>query len=264
MSAAQPLIRHREGAGPPLVLRHGLGLSWRSWTPVLARLAGRHDVIALDLPGFGSAPALDGEPTIGAIADAVAAEPDGLGLERPAFAGNSLGGSVALELARRGRAARVVVLGPAGLETQAERVAVIGLNETQRAVFVAAAPMATFLTQHPGSRAALLSWLHGRAWRLEPDDAAREIRDFAWCPGFHATLRHATSTWAPEQLREVGVPVRVCLGSRDLVIGAISGPRQVEAIPGAELVRLPGCGHVPMPDDPDLVADAIADGPDPA
>ena len=49
------LTRLREGAGEPLVLLHGLGLSWRSWKPVIPALAERHDVLALDLPGFGTA-----------------------------------------------------------------------------------------------------------------------------------------------------------------------------------------------------------------
>jgi pimeloyl-ACP methyl ester carboxylesterase len=41
------------------------------------------------------------------------------------------------------------------------------------------------------------------------------------------------------------------------VIGGPTAPRFAAAIPGAELVALPGCGHVPMSDDPDLVAGAI-------
>ena len=50
------LTRHRGGSGQPLVLVHGLGLSWRSWQPVLDALEGRHDVVAIDLPGFGDSP----------------------------------------------------------------------------------------------------------------------------------------------------------------------------------------------------------------
>ncbi len=244
-----------------LLLLHGLGLTGRSWTPVRGLLEQHHErVLAPDLAGFGTEPALDGRsPTVGALADVVEAGLDRDGIGRVAVAGNSLGGSVALELARRGRAERVVVLGPAGMESAPERVAVMGLNETLRGVFTAAAPMATFLTVHPGSRAALLGSLHGRPWKVEPEDAAAEIRAFASAPGFHDTLRHAAGTWAESDLSGVDVPVRICLGSRDLLIGAISAPRYVAAIPGAELVALPGCGHVPMHDDPDLVARVIVE-----
>src|SRR5689334_17801657 len=104
------LTRHRGGSGPPLVLIHGLGLTWRSWLPVLGALEAHHDVVALDLPGFGASPPLpaDVSPTPRALADRVVAELDRLGLDTPALAGNSLGGWVALQLAARGRACRVV------------------------------------------------------------------------------------------------------------------------------------------------------------
>jgi pimeloyl-ACP methyl ester carboxylesterase len=250
-------MRFRDGSGEPLVLLHGLGLSWRSWKPVLGLLSAAHEVLALDLPGFGSAPVLPGDPTVAALADAVAAELDSAGLGTVAVAGNSLGGSVGLELARRGRATRVVVVGPAGMERQAERLGVITLNETQRAVYSAASSMATYLASNTGSRTALLGWLHGRPWNMAPEEAAAEIRDFAGAPGFHATLRHATGTWAPEELSGIDIPVRICRGHRDLVIGALSAPRYVAAIPGAEAITLPGCGHVPMADDPDAVVAAI-------
>jgi pimeloyl-ACP methyl ester carboxylesterase len=168
-----------------------------------------------------------------------------------------MGGSVALELARRGRATGVVVLGPAGMETPAERLGVIALNETQRAAYRMAAPIAGPVAANPVSRAALLGWLHGRPWRIGAADGAGEIRDFAGAPGFHAALRRVTGTWVSSQLAEVRVPVRVCLGSRDLLLGAPNAPRFVAAIPDASLVQLPGCGHVPMADDPARVAAAI-------
>jgi pimeloyl-ACP methyl ester carboxylesterase len=250
------LTRAREGAGEPLLLLHGLGLSWRSWKPVLPRLAARHDVLALDLPGFGTAPPAPA-PTIGILADAVERELDSAGLDRVRAAGNSMGGSVALELARRGRATRVVVLGPSGMEAPAERLGIIALNETQRAAYRLAAPAAELVAANPASRSALLGWLHGRPWRIEAHDGAAEIRDFAGSPSFHAALRRVTSAWTPSLLAEVRVPVRIALGSRDLLIGAPNAPRFVAAIPGAELVRLPGCGHVPMADGPERVAAAI-------
>jgi pimeloyl-ACP methyl ester carboxylesterase len=46
----------RLGHGRPLLLIHGLGGTWRSWLPVLDRLAAEREVIAVDLPGFGETP----------------------------------------------------------------------------------------------------------------------------------------------------------------------------------------------------------------
>jgi pimeloyl-ACP methyl ester carboxylesterase len=43
------------------------------------------------------------------------------------------------------------------------------------------------------------------------------------------------------------------------MLGALTAPRFAALIPGADLLPLPGCGHVPMADDPELVAQAITD-----
>jgi len=251
------LNAYREGSGPPLVLLPGLGSTLAEFRTVLPVLTQRYDVLALDLPGFGSAAPLPGRPTIPALADAVETELDRVDLARPAVAGNSMGGSVGLELARRGRAEQVIVLGPSGAETPPERIGVIALNEALRAASAAAVPGARLVASNPAPRTALLGFLHGRPWQLPAEAAAAEIRDFAQAPAFHAALRAVTGVWRRRPLGDVDVPVRVCLGSRDLVIGAVSAPRMVAAIRDAELVPLPGCGHVPMSDDPQLVARAM-------
>ena len=107
----------RSGAGPPLVLLHPLGSSRRVWDPVLPALAAHHDVIAVDLPGFGDSPPLppDVEPSPAVLGAAVAGLLDDLGVTTPHLAGNSLGGWVALELADLRPAASLTLLAPAGL-----------------------------------------------------------------------------------------------------------------------------------------------------
>ena len=67
------LAFERRGAGPPLVLLHGIGHHWQAWLPVLDRLAAERDVIAVDFPGFGVSPPLPpGSPyTAESLADAV-------------------------------------------------------------------------------------------------------------------------------------------------------------------------------------------------
>jgi pimeloyl-ACP methyl ester carboxylesterase len=252
------LTQHRAGAGEPLVLLHGLGLMWRCWTPLLPALEAAHDVVALDLPGFGAAPPLStGEPTVGALADAVEAELDRLALDAPHIAGNSLGGWIALELARRGRARSVVALAPAGLEGPAERLYVMSLNEWMRLRAKAAAPVARTLTANRISRVAALGALRGRPWRVPADEAAAEVRAFARAPGFQPTLRWTVGAQPALGLDAIDVPVRVCAGPRDVMLGAYTAPRFVAAIPRAELHPLPGCGHVPMADDPSRVGAAI-------
>ena len=111
------LAYDRAGAGEPLVLLHGLGSSRRSWDPVLPGLVGEREVIAVDLPGYGDSPLDRTRPghTPGDLADSVAGLLDDLGLATAHLGGNSLGGWVALEMAKRGRARTVTAFSPAGL-----------------------------------------------------------------------------------------------------------------------------------------------------
>ena len=105
---AMAIAYARSGSGDPLVLIHGLGGSRRIWEPVVDRLAAERDVIAVDLPGFGESAELapdDGPPTPASLAATVADLCAELGIERPHVAGNSLGGWVALELAKAGSGA---------------------------------------------------------------------------------------------------------------------------------------------------------------
>src|SRR3954447_5182417 len=97
------LAHERRGAGAPLVLLHGIGSSRHVWEPIVPALAEQADVVAIDLPGFGESPPLPAgvEPVPSAIADRVAELLDQLGVSVPHVVGNSLGGWVGLELARR-------------------------------------------------------------------------------------------------------------------------------------------------------------------
>src|SRR5918911_4224216 len=116
------LDHHRGGSGAPLVLIHGIGHTWRGWRPMLPLLEERFDVLAVDLPGFGRSDPLPAgiDSTPEALADAVEDEMARHGFDRAHIAGNSLGGWIALELARRGRALTVTAISPAGLATPRE------------------------------------------------------------------------------------------------------------------------------------------------
>ena len=94
------------GAGTPLVLLHGVGGTWRVWRPVLPLLERWHAVFAPTLPGHCGAERLAAGvvPSVHALADGVVEQLDRAGIDQAHIAGNSLGGWIALELARRGRA----------------------------------------------------------------------------------------------------------------------------------------------------------------
>jgi pimeloyl-ACP methyl ester carboxylesterase len=252
---------HREGEGPPLVLLHGVGHHWQAWEPVIERLADEFDVIACDSPGFGrSAPLTAGiEPTIPAYADAFEWFFAELGLERPHVAGSSMGGAIALELAR-GRAVRsVCAFSPAGFWTPAElRFCQLSLGSLARMPH-AARPTVEALARTRRGRIALFSQTYGYPARLPADEALATLRD-AWASPAFAGCLDAFRQYrfgAPEQLRST--PVTIAWGRRDRLLPyRLQAPRARAMLPWATHVTL-GAGHIPFHDDPAAVAEVIRD-----
>ena len=85
-----------EGEGVPLFFIHGLTASKESWTPNLAQFTGRYRVIALDLPGFGHSAKPPIDYSIALYGGVVSAFLANLGIERPHFIGNSMGGHISM------------------------------------------------------------------------------------------------------------------------------------------------------------------------
>ena len=100
---------------PALVLLHPFLVSGKVWQDVVPRLSSYHQVFTPTALGHSGGPPVQRRPvTIWDVIDAAEEYLNEHGLERPHLAGNSMGGFVALELARRGRAATVCALSPAG------------------------------------------------------------------------------------------------------------------------------------------------------
>ncbi|CAL9599487.1 alpha/beta fold hydrolase [Streptomyces sp. enrichment culture] len=251
----------RVGRGEPLLLLHGIGHHRQAWDPVVDILATEREVIAVDLPGFGASPALpDGLPhdlaTMTAVLGALCAE---LGIGRPHVAGNSLGGLLALELGREGLARSVTALSPAGFWTRAERRYAFGvLVAMRRLAERMPLPLVERLARSAAGRTVLTSTIYARPGRRAPQAVVAETLALAGAPAFAETLRAGTAVRFTDDVP--GIPVTVAWGSRDRLLIPRQGVRAKRTIPRARLVRLPGCGHVPMNDDPALVARVLLDG----
>ncbi|MFF4836541.1 alpha/beta fold hydrolase [Streptomyces sp. NPDC001315] len=251
----------RVGSGEPLLLLHGIGHHRQAWDPVVDILAAERDVIAVDLPGFGASPGLpDGLsydlPTTSAV---FAAFCEALELDRPHVAGNSLGGLLALDLAREKHVRSVTALSPAGFWSQAERRYAFGVLIAMRQISQRLPlPLVERLSRTAAGRTALTSTIYARPGRRSPDAVVAETLALARATGFDATLRAGAAVQFTDDLP--GVPVTVAWGSKDWLLVRRQGVRAKQIIPRARLVRLPGCGHCPMNDDPALVARVILDG----
>lgn len=249
----------RQGSGPPMVLIHGLGSNRQAWAPVIHALARHHDVLALDLPGFGSSAVLGESPTPAALARAVGRWLDGLGISagNAHIVGNSLGGWVALELARQGQARSVVALSPAGFSRGWQRTATILYLRTLHRL---APLLPRWMLRHKGLRALAMRRMFGRPERVPLAEVLVALDAFTRCPGFDATVAAAVQVGAFEVAETIGCPITIAWGSRDLLLPPHEGQRAVSMLPGARLVPLPGLGHAPMWDDPELVAATILEG----
>ena len=253
----------RLGTGPTLVLIHGLGSHLHAWDPVLARLARERDVIALDLPGFGASPPLPAgqTPSAAALAVAVAEFLDEVGVERPHLAGNSLGGWVALELARRGRAASLTLASPGGFWTEGERRFATGSLRATRWLSQLLAPVVPLVLGSALGRRLFLGQIFAHPERIPAAAAIADARAFAQAPGFDATF--ATAARPGARFRgsaEVTCPVTIAWGDHDLLLLPRQARRAAAQLAGARLVTLAGCGHTPMWDDPEQVARVLLEG----
>jgi pimeloyl-ACP methyl ester carboxylesterase len=249
----------REGSGPPLVLLHGVGHHWQAWRPVIERLAGEFDVVACDSPGFGRSAALPPsiEPSVPAYADAFEMFFAELGLERPHVAGNSMGGAIALELARRRAVASATAFSPAGFWSTAERrycqLSLGALGRTPRA----ARPLLMALARTRAGRAALFGQTFGFPARLPAHEAVATLRDAWGAPALLGALEAFGGYRFEAPEKPFAAPVTIAWGERDRLLPfALQAPRARKLMPWATHVRL-GAGHVPFYDDPAAVAVVI-------
>lgn len=106
----------RAGQGEPVVLLHGFTATWRCWLPALPELAARYDVLAPTLTGHDGGPPrrADQGHSLAEAAGHVERQLDEQGVGTAHLVGNSMGGALVLELAKRGRARSVVALSPGG------------------------------------------------------------------------------------------------------------------------------------------------------
>jgi pimeloyl-ACP methyl ester carboxylesterase len=246
----------RRGSGSPLVLLHGIGHRWQAWEPVIDKLAASHDVIALDLPGFGSSPSLPEPYSVPAAVDAAVEMFASLGISQPHLAGNSLGGMLALELASGGHAASVTALAPAGFwTTPRARAWALRMLTMIRTTGRLSPRTQSAVMNRKSLRMASGSLLFGHPSRVPVEVMLDDLAAMAAAPGFDAVKRAGADYFFTSPAPTV--PVTIAWGTRDRILWPGQARRAAELLPDAHHVPLPGCGHIPMHDEPDLVAQTI-------
>ena len=224
------------------------------WRPIYQALSENYDVIAFDLPGFGRSPALPPgiAPTAAVLADAIEGELDRLGVAQFHVAGYSLGARVALELATRGRTHSVIAISPDGLGTPLERVHQAAALLSGRTLARLLAPIATPVAATGAGRSLFFAMERSRPWQLPAADARQLLLDFAKAPGYLATVQ-ASMVDVPTRLERITCPVLLLQGTADPLV-SMQSSRFLGFVRHAQLRWLPGLSHVPISDDPQLVA----------
>jgi pimeloyl-ACP methyl ester carboxylesterase len=245
----------RLGSGEPLVLLHGVLGGAFMWREVMPQLAASHDVIALTALGHHGGPACRERPArIAHVVDDAERAIDRLGFARVHLAGNSMGGWVALELARRGRARSVCALSPAGMwGTEDHSTAIQKLRTARRLAGLTRALLPWLAHFQRVRRFALRdNALHAGAVSAQ---ALVELSDGALGCAIGEDLLATPEHF--EQL-EINCPVLVAWSGADKIFPPeVYAARARALVPGAQHVVLENVGHVPMLDAPGVVADTI-------
>jgi pimeloyl-ACP methyl ester carboxylesterase len=253
-TATASLGYDRTGDGEALVLLHPLGADRHVWDPVVPFLGAHREVVTVDLPGFGCSAPLDSEiaPTPHNLSRAVIELLGRLGLDagRAHLGGNSLGGWVALETAAAGHAASVTAIAPAGLWARP----LAPKPQIARRLARLATPSLEQLMRLPVVKRLAFASTVAHPQRIPSAQAAALIRGYARAPGLIAVNR-AMRAGTFTRLADIDVPVTLAWPQRDRLIAR---PRGVPA--GVREIVLPGCGHVPMWDDPEAVASVLLFG----
>jgi len=256
----------RAGEGEPVVLLHGFTGHWRHWTPVLAELVARYEVIAPTLSGHRGGPAYPsgiGLEKVADAGDALERHLDDLGVGTAHVVGNSLGGALALELAKRGRARSVVALSPGGGweigGPEPERIA--RFFARQMRMIRASRRQVARVMRRPGARRLALRDIMRHGELVAPADAVDLSLDPLGCTVVDDVLASLRAGRAHVvDLDRIDVPTLLAWSEFDRILPlATCSERFRREIPGAELRVLPGVGHVPMWDDTRLVVKTITD-----
>jgi pimeloyl-ACP methyl ester carboxylesterase len=246
----------RKGQGPPLLLLHGIASSIYTWKDVLPLLATHHDVIALDLPGFGGSgipERLDGEVEVRGVLGLL----DRFAVARTSIVGNSLGGAVAVAIAAReaGRVDRLVLIDAAGYNfAMADRPWVLRLAGG------APAWMADLVPLRPLVALGLKQVFHDD--RLVTPARLAEYLAPLRRPGASAGVRQlllaAEGMGFPGIVRRVRAPTLVVWGRYDAWIPVRDAGRFAADIPGARVVMMEA-GHMPQEERPAETAALVAE-----
>jgi pimeloyl-ACP methyl ester carboxylesterase len=248
----QRVCFRRGGAGPVLLLLHGMGDSSRAWIPAMRLLQRSYTVLAPDLPGHGSSSNPLGDYSLGSHASSMRDLLDLLSIERVTVVGHSFGGGVAMQFAYQfpSRCERLVLVDAGGLGREVTWI--LRLATVPAAEYVMPVLFPVLMRRWGDSVARFLcdrGIRNGRAaevWR-----SYRSLTDPGNRAAFVRTARAVIdpggqSVCAVNRLYLVAqMPTLIVWGDQDKIIPLVHAFQAHQAIPDSRLEVVQGAGHNP-------------------
>ncbi len=254
------------GSGEPVLLLHPFLMSQTVWEVVAQQLAetGRYEVFAPTMAGHNGGPAAGTWfLSSSALADHVERQMDELGWDTAHIVGNSLGGWVAFELERRGRARSVTGIAPAGGWTRWSPVKfeVIGKFVSAMPILALVRLLGQRALQLPYSRRLATLPLSGSPDGVGARQLSMIIDDAAHCPAYFQLLIKALLLPGLLELAQTAVPAHLVVCQKDRVVPPKRFSRHfTDFLPAnTQFTQLDGVGHVPMFEAPGRVTEVITD-----
>ncbi|GAA4823552.1 alpha/beta fold hydrolase [Nocardioides caeni] len=240
------------GSGPPLLLIHGLGGTWRNWEANIPGLARHHRVIALDLPGFGGSEPYAGEVSVARYVATLVELLDQLDVLEATIVGNSMGGLLAMEtaLVRPDRVTATVLVSSGGLPLTSWR---------HQRVLIPQARLVNRLLRRPVCRWALRRsqlarvLLGGQVFfdaRSVPPELLSAALDGLGAHGFAAALDAGSDYDARVRAPGIRKPTLVVWGRQDPLLPVEMGHELHELIRGSHFEVWDRTGHCAMLEHP--------------
>ncbi len=254
------------GSGEPVLLLHPFLISQVVWQKVAPQLAdtGRYEVFAPTMAGHNGGPyAGTWLLSSSVLADHVERQLDELGWDTAHIVGNSLGGWVAFELERRGRARTVTGIAPAGGWTRwtPTKFEVIAKFVSGTPFWALARWLGPRVLRLPFSRRLATLPISGTPEGVSQAELEAIIDDAAHCPGAFQLLVKSLLLPGLVDLAQTAVPAHLVICEKDRVF---PGPRSsryfTTYLPaGTRITRLDGLGHIPMFEAPGQITEVISD-----
>lgn len=248
----------RMGAGPALLLIHGIGDNSATWRDVMAELARDRLVIAPDLLGHGHSDKPRGDYSVGGFANAMRDLLSVLDIDRVTVVGHSLGAGVAMQFAYQypQRCERLVLVSAGGVsQAVAPMLRAASLPGASIAIGAMEQPAVRQLVRRGVSLLARSPLSVG----LDAPELLRVVDDL---PDYQARTAFVRTLRAVVDLRgqmvtmldrcylTAGMPVQIVWGGRDTIVPPSHARLAHAAMPGSRLDIFPDAGHFPFRADP--------------